>query len=77
VLHDVGARDTLATSAGHWVPHLMFYVPQTDRCGLGCGSARLPGYVESTISGRSEPVTVFMIPVLKWSDGTAAPTNAH
>ena len=40
----------LNDSAGHWVPHLMFYVPLTDPKILGSGSAGLSGYVESTIS---------------------------
>jgi hypothetical protein len=43
----LSSKEYLNDSAGHWVPHLMFYVPQTD------GSARLSGYVESTISGCS------------------------
>jgi hypothetical protein len=27
--------------------------------------------------GAPEPLTEFMIPVLKWSDGTAAPMDAN
>jgi hypothetical protein len=27
--------------------------------------------------GAPEPITVFMIPVRRWSDGTAAATDAH
>jgi hypothetical protein len=57
----MSSKGYLSDSAGHWVPHLMSYVPQTDRLVWG---ADLPG-------------CVFMIPVLKWSDGAAAPTDAH
>ncbi len=52
----------LNDALGHYVPHLMFYFPLTDKSSwgstdrqilLGCGSARLAGYAESAISGRS------------------------
>jgi hypothetical protein len=58
----------LGDSAGHWHPHLMFFVPQADAATWG---ADLPG---SPILADDEPqdrLTVFMVPVAKWSDGTA------
>lgn len=64
-------------SAGHWVPHLMFYVPQTDAMAWGADLPGSPVLLNPQFQGAPEPVTVFMIPVLKWSDGTAAPTDAH
>jgi hypothetical protein len=56
--------------AGHWHPHLMFFLPPTDAANWG---ADLPG---SPIISADEPhglVMVFMVPVGRWSDGTAAP----
>src|SRR5258708_5121584 len=47
----------LGDSVGHWVPHLMFYVPQTDGAAWGADP---------------EPMTVFIVAVRQWSDGTAA-----
>jgi hypothetical protein len=63
----------LDDSAGHWVPHLMFYVPQTDGATWGSDLPDSPVYLNPQFQGAPEPVTVFMIPVGKWSDGTAAP----
>jgi len=54
----------------HWHPHLMVLVPVTDPATWG---ADLPG---SPIIGINEPpghLTLFLIPVGHWSDGTAAP----
>ena len=63
----------LDDSAGHWVPHLMFYVPQTDGASWGSDVPDSPVYLNPQFQGAPEPVTVFMVPVGKWSDGTAAP----
>jgi hypothetical protein len=53
---------------GHWHPHLMFFLPPTEPGAWGAG---LP---ESPLFGSQDDlvrVTVFFIPVRKWSDGTA------
>jgi hypothetical protein len=58
----------LSDHDGHWHPHLMFFFSQTDAVAWG---ANLSG---SPILGSSVPedrLTVFLIPVGKWSDGTA------
>jgi hypothetical protein len=55
--------------AGPWHPHLMFFVPPTEAATWG---ADLPG---SPIMRANDPqgrLTIFMVPVGKWSDGTAA-----
>jgi hypothetical protein len=67
----------LNDSVGHWVPHLMFYVPLTDPKAWGADLPGSPVMLNPQFQGAPEPVTEFMIPVLKWSDGTAAPTDAH
>jgi hypothetical protein len=54
-------------------PHLMFYVPQTDGATRGSDVTDSPVYLNPQFQGAPEPVTVFMVPVGKWSDGTAAP----
>jgi len=54
---------------GHWRPHLMFFLPPTDPTTWG---ADLPG---SPIIGAKDAqgrLTIFMVPVGRWSDGTAA-----
>jgi hypothetical protein len=59
----------------HWHPHLMFFLPLTDPAAWG---ANLSG---SPVMGIKDPpgqLTLFLIPVGKWSDGTAAaPMNEH
>jgi len=58
----------LSDRDGHWHPHLMFFVPLTEAKAWGAGQ---PG---SPVIGAPEPrerVTVFLVPVSKWSDGTA------
>jgi hypothetical protein len=58
----------LSDRDGHWHPHLMFYVPLTEAKAWGAGQ---PG---SPVIGAPEPrerVTVFLVPVSNWSDGTA------
>jgi hypothetical protein len=59
---------------GHWHPHLMFFVPQTDTQTWG---ANLPGSPVLASEDTQERLTVFFIPVAKWSDGTADPTPEH
>jgi hypothetical protein len=57
----------LSDSAGRWHPHLMFFVDQEPESW----AANLPG---SPVYAGKEPanrVTVFLIPVGKWSDGTS------
>jgi hypothetical protein len=67
----------LADEGGHWVPHLMFYVPQTEGITWGADVANSPVLLSPQFNGAPEPITVFMVPVLNWSDGTPAPTQAH
>jgi hypothetical protein len=65
----------LSDSGGHWLPHLMFFVPLTEPASWGTG---LPGSpVVVAFTDTPERHTVFLIPVAKWSDGTAAPADAH
>jgi hypothetical protein len=61
----------LNDSAGHWMPHLMFYTPLEANWG-----ADLPGspvMLNPQFQAGPEKMNVFMIPVGKWSDGTPAP----
>jgi hypothetical protein len=66
----------LNDEAGHWVPHLMFYVPLTDPKSWGADMPGTPVMVNPQFQGL-EPITEYMIPVLTWSDGTAAPKEAQ
>jgi len=63
--------------AGHWLPHLMFYVPLKDAMTWGAGAPDSPILVNNHFNGDPEPVTEFLVPVSKWSDGTPADTGGH
>jgi hypothetical protein len=54
--------------AGHWHPHVMIFIPQTDPAGWG---ANLPGSPVFASTDQTDRVTTFFIPVAKWSDGSA------
>lgn len=63
--------------AGHWVPHLMFYVPLTDAMTWGADVPGSPVLLNPHFNGAPEPVTEFMVPVSEWSDGTPALPAGH
>ena len=65
----------LSDRDGHWHPHLMFFVPIMDPAAWGAG---LPGSpVILGVRDTPDRMTVFLIPVAKWSDGTAASSDNH
>jgi hypothetical protein len=56
----------LSDRDGHWHPHLMFYGADTDAAAWG---ANLDG--SPVVAAPGDPgVTIFMVPVSHWSDGT-------
>jgi hypothetical protein len=63
----------LNDAVGHYVPHLMFYFPLTDKSSWGADLRDSPVTLNPQFQGGPEPITEFVIPVGKWSDGTAAP----
>jgi hypothetical protein len=54
---------------GHWRPHLMFFVPLTEPAAWG---ADLPGSPVIAAKDAEGRLTIFMVPVGRWSDGTPA-----
>jgi hypothetical protein len=63
----------LSDAVGHYVPHLMFYFPRTDKTSWGADLPDSPVTLNPQFQNGPEPITEFVIPVGKWSDGTAAP----
>ncbi|MDB6101223.1 MAG: hypothetical protein JWO52_1222 [Gammaproteobacteria bacterium] len=59
----------LSSRNGHWLPHLMFFTPETDPAAWGAG---LPDSPILGIERPEEHLTVFLIPIGHWSDGTPA-----
>jgi hypothetical protein len=63
----------LSDSDGHWHPHLMFFAPLTDPVAWGAG---LPGSPVIAFKG-AEGMTIFLVPVVTWSDGTTDSMGGH
>jgi hypothetical protein len=62
-------------AGGPWLPHLMFFTLKTDSAAWG---ADLPGSPIIAFQNAEERLTVFLVPVRQWSDGTPAlPQDAH
>ncbi len=53
-----------------WHPHLMFFTPATDPKDWGAG---LEGSPLLASKDATERLTVFLLPVAKWSDGSDGP----
>ena len=51
---------------GHWHPHLMYFVSQSDPAAWGAG---LPGSPIFAFNDTWERLTTFLVPVREWSDG--------
>ena len=58
----------LSDTAGHWHPHLMFFVSQGDPSAWG---ADLPNSPILSFNDSWEHLITFLVPVREWSDGTA------
>jgi hypothetical protein len=61
------ARSAANEAVSHWHPHLMFFLATTEAASWG---ADLKGSPVFSAQGDPEPVTTFMVPVMKWSYGT-------
>ncbi len=64
----------LSDRDGHWHPHLMFFVPQT---GAATWGADLPGSPILAADDPQDRLTIFLVPVVKWSDGMADSMAGH
>jgi hypothetical protein len=60
----------LGDQGQHWHPHLMFFLPLSAPAAWG---ADLPGSPVIASPVPEEKMTVFIVPIDKWSDGTPAP----
>jgi hypothetical protein len=60
-------------AAGPWLPHLMFFVRSGGASAWGAGLAGSPII---GVNGSPLEPTVLLIPVRRWSDGSAAPPPA-
>ena len=69
----MSAQGHLNEHDGHWMPHLMVYVPGAKASLWGAGA---PGSPVVALEGDDlDPVTLFLVPLRHWSDGTPAPDH--
>ena len=59
----------LSDRDGHWHPHVMFFVPLSDSTMWGADLKGSPILAAPDTLGR---LTIFLVPVGHWSDGSAA-----
>jgi hypothetical protein len=64
----------LSDRDGNWHPHLMFFLPLTDPAVWGAGP---PGSPVLGFKSTLDQLTLFLIPIRQWSDGTAASVDEH
>jgi hypothetical protein len=57
----------LNDAAGHWHPHVMFWVANTDEAAWGANLDASPVFAAKM---DPENITIYFVPVAKWSDGT-------
>jgi hypothetical protein len=55
----------------------MLYVPKMDAAAWGSDQPGSPVVLNSQFNGAPEPVTVFMVMLSKWSDGTPLAMAKH
>src|ERR1700730_3968785 len=69
------SKDQYLTDDVHhnWMAHLMFYTPLMAGAVWGADLSNSPVMLNPQFSGAPEPIDVFMVPVGRWSDGSAAP----
>jgi hypothetical protein len=63
----------LNDDAHAWVPHLMFYFARAERANWGADLAGSPVMLNPQFQHSAEAMSVIMVPVTHWSDGTPAP----
>jgi len=63
----------LSDRDSHWMPHVMIYVPRAKASLWGANSAGSP--IIAFEGDELDPVTVYLIPVRRWSDGSPAPDH--
>lgn len=64
----------LSDRDGHWHPHLMFFLPSTEAAAWGANLSGSPIFEDDDAPDR---MTVFLVPVAKWSDGASDSDAGH
>ena len=65
----------LNDQARNWTPHLMFYFPRASGANWGADLDGAPPMLNPQFQESAEAMSVIMVPVSHWSDGTPAPMH--
>lgn len=63
----------LGDGGRNWLPHLMFYFARAGGADWGADLAGSPVMLNPQYQDSAEAISVIMVPVKHWSDGTPAP----
>jgi hypothetical protein len=63
----------LNDEAQNWRPHLMFYFPRSGAEAWGADLPGAPPMLNPQFQDSPEALSVLMVPVMHWSDGSPAP----
>lgn len=63
----------LNDKARNWMPHVMFYFPRAESANWGADLPGAPPMLNPQFQDTPEAISVIMLPVAHWSDGTPAP----
>lgn len=64
----------LNDNARNWMPHLMFYFPRAAGANWGADLPGAPPMLNPQFQNSPEAISVIMVPLRHWSDGTPAST---
>ena len=73
VTYMMSKQQYLNDDAHNWMPHLMFYFPRAAGSNWGAGLSGVPTMLNPQFQESPEAISVIMVPVTHWSDGTPAP----
>ena len=66
-------EQNLNDGAHNWVPHLMFYFPRSPAATWGADEPGAPPMLNPQFQNSPEALSVLMVAVSHWSDGSPAP----
>ncbi len=66
-------KQYLNDGAHSWVPHIMVYFPRGEAANWGADLPGAPPMLNPQFQDTPEAISVIMVPVTHWSDGTPAP----
>lgn len=73
VTYMMSKQQFLNDTGKNWVPHLMFYFPRAARANWGADFPGSPLMLNPQFQESPEAISVIMVPVAHWSDGSPAP----